>query len=40
LYRPYVLAVNGAAAWVGQDRRHLGGFLASIVLLPAFLLAL
>ncbi len=40
LYRPYVLAVNGAAAWVSQDRRHLGGFLASIVLLPAFLLAL
>jgi hypothetical protein len=40
LYRPYALAVNGAAAWVSQDRRHLGGFLASIVLLPALLLAL
>ena len=39
LYRPYALAVNGAAAWVSQDRRYLGGFLASIVLLPALLLA-
>ncbi len=39
LHRPYVNAVNRAASWASQDRRHLAVFIGTIFAAPVVLLA-